>query len=79
MSFNLTLLGTTVKLNETNTWVLPVDEEGVLTLPDELWEMLGWREGDTIEFVEQEDGSFLLVKTDETTHTEGATDPTTVG
>ena len=69
----------TAMKNETNTWVLPVDEEGVLILPDELWEMLDWREGDEIEFLEQEDGSFLLVKIDETEHTEGATDPTTVG
>jgi len=66
-------------LNEANSWVLPVDEEGVLTLPDELWQALGWREGDEIEFLEQEDGSFLLVKVDETTHIEGATDPTIVG
>ena len=56
--------------NETNSWVLPVTEEGVLTLPDELWQELDWREGDEIEFLEQEDGSFLLVKVDETTHTE---------
>lgn len=62
-------------LNETNSWLLPVDEEGVLTLPDEVWQTLGWREGDEIEFLEQEDGSFLLVKIDETEHTEGTTDP----
>ena len=43
-------------------WTLHVDEDGVLTLPDELWDTLGWSEGDEIEFLEQEDGSFLLVK-----------------
>jgi bifunctional DNA-binding transcriptional regulator/antitoxin component of YhaV-PrlF toxin-antitoxin module len=46
------------------SWTLHVDEDGVLTLPDELWDTLGWSEGDEIEFLEQEDGSFLLVKAD---------------
>ena len=62
-------------LNETNTWTLPIDEDGVLTLPDELWTVLDWKEGDQIEFLDQDDGSFLLVKIDETESTEGETDP----
>ena len=62
-------------LNETNTWTLPIDEDGVLTLPDELWNVLDWKEGDQIEFLDQDDGSFLLVKIDETESTEGETDP----
>jgi AbrB family looped-hinge helix DNA binding protein len=62
-------------LNETNSWVVHVDEDGVLTLPDEVWEYLGWREGDEVEFVDQEDGSFLLKKADETELAEGETDP----
>jgi bifunctional DNA-binding transcriptional regulator/antitoxin component of YhaV-PrlF toxin-antitoxin module len=62
-------------LNETNTWTLPIDEDGVLTLPDELWNLLDWKEGDQIEFLDQDDGSFLLVKIDETESTEGETDP----
>lgn len=66
-------------LNETNTWTLPVNEEGVLTLPDELWQELGWHEGDEIEFLEQEDGSFFLVKIDETSCSEGEVDPEVVG
>lgn len=65
----------TVMLNETSTWTLPIDEDGVLTLPDELWNLLGWKEGDQIEFLDQDDGSFLLVKIDETESTEGETDP----
>lgn len=52
--------------NETTlSWICDVDEEGVLTFPDELWNLLGWKEGDTVEFVDQEDGSFLLQKVDE--------------
>ncbi len=31
------------------TWYLHVDEDGVLTLPDEVWQTLGWHEGDTVE------------------------------
>jgi len=53
-------------INETTqSWVCDVDEDGVLTFPDELWNLMGWKEGDNIEFVDQEDGSFLLRKVDE--------------
>jgi bifunctional DNA-binding transcriptional regulator/antitoxin component of YhaV-PrlF toxin-antitoxin module len=53
------------QLNEDQSWTLYVDEDGVLTLPDELWEALDWGVGDNIEFIEQDDGSFLLIKTDQ--------------
>jgi len=46
----------------TQSWVCNVDEDGVLTFPDELWDLMGWQEGDTVEFIDQEDGSFLLQK-----------------
>ena len=49
----------------TQSWVCDVDEDGVLTFPDELWNFMGWKEGDTVEFIDQEDGSFLLQKVDE--------------
>lgn len=50
------------------TWTLTVDEEGLLVLPDELWNALGWQEGDELEWVDQPDGSYALVKvTDEQT------------
>jgi bifunctional DNA-binding transcriptional regulator/antitoxin component of YhaV-PrlF toxin-antitoxin module len=53
------------QLNEDQSWTLYVDEDGVLTLPDELWESLDWGVGDNIEFIEQDDGSFLLIKADQ--------------
>jgi bifunctional DNA-binding transcriptional regulator/antitoxin component of YhaV-PrlF toxin-antitoxin module len=53
------------QINEDQSWTLHVDEDGVLTLPDELWQALDWGEGDSIEFLEQEDGSILLVKVDQ--------------
>jgi bifunctional DNA-binding transcriptional regulator/antitoxin component of YhaV-PrlF toxin-antitoxin module len=49
----------------TQSWTCDVDEEGILTFPDELWNLMGWKEGDTVEFVDQEDGSFLLQKVDQ--------------
>lgn len=52
-------------INETTqSWVCDVDEDGVLTFPDELWNLMGWQEGDTVEFLDQEDGSFILRKVD---------------
>lgn len=49
----------------TQSWVCDVDENGVLIFPDQLWDLMGWKEGDTIEFVDQEDGSFLLQKVED--------------
>jgi len=49
-----------------DSWLCQVDEDGVLTLPDELWETLGWELGDELEFVPGEDGSFFIKKVDET-------------
>jgi hypothetical protein len=63
-----------METNEANTWRLPVDENGVLTLPDEVWQTLGWKEGDTLEWIDQEDGSFLLVKTNDTDGSDQAPD-----
>tara|TARA_B100001939_G_C16778662_1_gene545951 strand:- start:432 stop:593 length:162 start_codon:yes stop_codon:yes gene_type:complete len=45
--------------------ILTVDDDGVLTLPDELMEQLGWTEGDVLEFIDNKDGSFSMVKVDE--------------
>ena len=47
-------------------WTVPIDEDGVLTLPDEVWQLLGWKEGDSLEWVGQDDGSILLMKTEDT-------------
>jgi len=41
---------------------LTVDENGILTFPDELMEELGWKEGDMIEWIPNDDGSFTLMK-----------------
>ena len=43
---------------------LTVDDDGVLTFPDELIEQLGWKEGDVLEWIDNKDGSFSLVKSE---------------
>ena len=44
---------------------LTVDDDGVLTFPDELIEKLGWKEGDVLQWIANKDGSFSLVKPNE--------------
>ena len=43
-------------------YIVPVDEEGVLTFPDELMDSLGWQPGDILEWIDNKDGSFSLKK-----------------
>ena len=43
---------------------LTVDENGILTFPDELMEKIGWKEGDMLEWIPNDDGSFTLRKND---------------
>ena len=52
---------------------LTVDDDGILQLPDAMLEELGWNEGDVLEWIEQDDGSFLLKKVDDAKETEGRT------
>jgi len=44
---------------------LTIDDDGVLTFPDKFLEKLGWKEGDVLEWIDNNDGSFSLVKSDE--------------
>lgn len=60
-------------LTANQRWLVSVDEEGVLTLPDDIIETLGWMEGDSLEFIEDDDGSFQIVKIDETFTDSGET------
>ena len=46
-------------------WVLPVEEDGddcVITFPDDLLEAANLKEGDQIEWIPQDNGSYLLKK-----------------
>jgi hypothetical protein len=49
------------------TWSLKVEEdsdsgEAVLTFPEDLLKEVGWKEGDTIEWIDLGDGSWQLKK-----------------
>ena len=41
---------------------LVIDDDGVLTFPDELIEKLGWKENDVLQWIDNQDGSFTLKK-----------------
>jgi hypothetical protein len=50
-----------------NTWALTVEEDpetgdAILQFPPDLLEQTGWKEGDTLEWKDRGDGSWLLEK-----------------
>lgn len=52
-------------------WTLTVEEDpnsddSILTLPPDFLEEAGWKEGDTINWIDQKDGSWRLEKVDTT-------------
>ena len=44
---------------------LTVDDDGVITFPNEMMEKLGWREGDVLQWIDNKDGSISLVKSND--------------
>jgi len=55
-------------MTNTSTWTVTVieDEEGaILPFPDGLLESVGWQEGDTLEWIDNSDGSWTLRKVDD--------------
>ena len=51
------------------SWVLPVDDEGVIILPEDLLERTGWKEGDTLVY-EIGDGGVIVRKKEPMTYDE---------
>lgn len=49
------------------TWTLTVEEDGIISLPQDLLDATGWREGDCLHWIDQHDGSWQLVKEELTT------------
>ena len=54
---------------KTKSWILPVDDEGVITLPEDLLERTGWKEGDTLVY-EISDGGVIVRKKELMTYDE---------
>ena len=57
--------GATSTIDKVKKWVLPVEEDGddcVITFPDDLLEAANLKEGDQIEWIPQDNGSYLLKK-----------------
>jgi len=46
------------------TWVLPVDEEGVISFPEDLMNAMGWDEGTALLWQVAPDGSIQLKSAD---------------
>jgi len=44
---------------------LTIDDDGILTFPENFIDSLGWKEGDVLEWIDRGDGSFELRKNDE--------------
>ena len=57
------------------TWTITLEEADdgsgdlVLPLPDDLMKGAGWQEGDTLEWIDNHDGTWTLRKRDDTTTT----------
>jgi hypothetical protein len=49
------------------SWTITVEEGGMLPLPDDLLAEAGWKEGDYLHWIDNQDGSWSLIKEDLTT------------
>ena len=49
----------------TTTWIREVDHDGILTIPEDILESTGCKEGDVLEWINREDGSVELRKVNE--------------
>lgn len=52
------------------TWTITVEQdpetgELILPLPEDMLELQGWKEGDTLEWIDNKDGSWSLQKVNE--------------
>jgi hypothetical protein len=53
---------TSAKKDKVKKWILPVDDDYNITFPEDLLEQTGWKEGDTLQWIDQGDGSFKMIK-----------------
>lgn len=50
------------------TWTLVVEDDGILSLPQDLLDETGWAEGDTLHWIDNQDGSWSIVKEEDLTN-----------
>lgn len=48
--------------SDAERWSVTVDEEGILTIPDDLLLRLEWKEGDVLDWQDNPDGTITLTK-----------------
>jgi bifunctional DNA-binding transcriptional regulator/antitoxin component of YhaV-PrlF toxin-antitoxin module len=48
--------------NDTDRWSITIDEEGILTIPDDLLCRLEWKEGDVLDWHDNPDSTITLTK-----------------
>lgn len=46
------------------SWTLTIEEGGILNLPEDFIKEVGWKEGDSILWIDNKDGSWSLIKED---------------
>ena len=47
-----------------NSWTLTIEENGILPLPQDLLDAAGWKEDDCLNWIDNKDGTWSLVKED---------------
>lgn len=47
-----------------SSWNLTVEDNGVVTLPQDLLDLTGWKPGDILLYIDNHDGSYSIVKED---------------
>ena len=50
------------------SWILTVEEDGILLLPQDLLDEAGWKEGDHLHWIDNKDGSLSIVKEEDLTN-----------
>jgi len=64
-------------MTERKTWICDIDDDGVLTFPDELVELQNWKEGDEINFDILPDGTLILTKVEPNASEDDQGEPST--
>lgn len=64
---------TPIPNTEPQRYLTRIDDEGMLTIPEDILKENGWEEGDVLEFIDNYNGSFSIRKQNDST-TEQKTD-----